>query len=46
MQSKVLTSTPEREITLVKLKKDPKYELGEFFFSCLGRVGTTKHVFG
>ncbi|XP_077332510.1 tyrosine-protein phosphatase non-receptor type 13 isoform X12 [Lithobates pipiens] len=28
MQSKVLTSTPEREITLVKLKKDPKYELG------------------
>ncbi|XP_040182579.1 tyrosine-protein phosphatase non-receptor type 13 isoform X4 [Rana temporaria] len=39
MQSKVLTSTPEREITLVKLKKDPKYELG---FQIMGGETTGK----
>ncbi|XP_075140709.1 tyrosine-protein phosphatase non-receptor type 13 isoform X2 [Leptodactylus fuscus] len=39
MQNKMFGSTPEREITLVKLKKDPKYDLG---FQIMGGETTGK----
>ncbi|XP_018431695.1 PREDICTED: tyrosine-protein phosphatase non-receptor type 13 [Nanorana parkeri] len=39
IQSRMLASTPEREITLVKLKKDPKYDLG---FQIMGGETTGK----
>ncbi|XP_072261558.1 tyrosine-protein phosphatase non-receptor type 13 isoform X4 [Pyxicephalus adspersus] len=39
IRSKMLASTPEREITLVKLKKDPKYDLG---FQIMGGETTGK----
>ncbi|KAM5194051.1 tyrosine-protein phosphatase non-receptor type 13 isoform 2-T2 [Mantella aurantiaca] len=39
MHRKMLTSSPEREITLVKLKKDPKYDLG---FQIMGGETTGK----
>ncbi|XP_069834319.1 tyrosine-protein phosphatase non-receptor type 13 isoform X1 [Dendropsophus ebraccatus] len=39
MQNKIPGSAPEREITLVKLKKDPKYDLG---FQIMGGETTGK----
>ncbi|XP_073493242.1 tyrosine-protein phosphatase non-receptor type 13 isoform X5 [Phyllobates terribilis] len=39
MPSKISGSTPEREISLVKLKKDPKYDLG---FQIMGGETTGK----
>lgn len=39
VQNKISGSTPEREITLVKLKKDPKYDLG---FQIMGGETTGK----
>ncbi|XP_075059099.1 tyrosine-protein phosphatase non-receptor type 13 isoform X3 [Mixophyes fleayi] len=39
LHNKIIASSPEREITLVKLKKDPKYDLG---FQIMGGETTGK----